>query len=199
MDLAAKLPQMADAALVVLRENAERLEQTGTSAQKAAAAALMPALEAELESRRAAKLAAAKTRRTATKRRRQRKPERRTTSRSSPTPRLHPFLSPARRGHRLTRELARLSNAQPPLGSSAGCSGGERRGAGASRVAQSSGAGVAPWRVRSRANSPAAKPPAPDRSAEATAPLPLSAPSRRAQAGGGPSADAPRLDVDGQL
>ena len=68
MDLAAKLPQMEDAALAVLRENAARLEQTGTSAQKAAAAALMPALEAELESRRAAKLAAAKSKRTASKR-----------------------------------------------------------------------------------------------------------------------------------
>ena len=68
MDLAAKLPQMEDTALVVLRENAERLEQTGTSAQRAAAAALMPALEAELESRRAAKLAAAKTKRAATTR-----------------------------------------------------------------------------------------------------------------------------------
>jgi hypothetical protein len=68
MDLAAKLPQMDDAALTVLRENAERLEQTGTSAQRAAATALMPALEAELESRRAAKLAAAKTKRATTKR-----------------------------------------------------------------------------------------------------------------------------------
>ena len=68
MDLAAKLPQMDDAALVVLRENAERLEQTGTSAQRAAAAALRPALEAELQSRRAAKLAAARTKRAATKR-----------------------------------------------------------------------------------------------------------------------------------
>ncbi len=68
MDLAAKLPHMDDAALAVLRQNAERLEQMGTSAQRAAAAALMPALEAELESRRAAKLAAAKTKRAATKR-----------------------------------------------------------------------------------------------------------------------------------
>jgi hypothetical protein len=68
MDLAAKLPQMDDTALAVLRENAVRLEQSGTSAQKAAAAALRPALEAELESRRAAKLAAAKSRRAATKR-----------------------------------------------------------------------------------------------------------------------------------
>jgi hypothetical protein len=68
MDLAAKLPEMEDAALAVLRENAERLEQTGTSAQRAAAAALMPALEAELENRRAAKLAAAKAKRATSKR-----------------------------------------------------------------------------------------------------------------------------------
>ena len=68
MDLAAKLPEMEDAALAVLRENAGRLEQTGTAAQKAAAAALMPALDAELEKRRAAKLEAARNKRAATKR-----------------------------------------------------------------------------------------------------------------------------------
>ena len=68
MNLAAKLPEMEDAALVVLRENAERLEQSGTSAQKAAAAALMPALDAELDKRREAKLAAARTKRAAGKR-----------------------------------------------------------------------------------------------------------------------------------
>ena len=68
MDLAAKLPEMEDSALAVLRENAGRLEQTGTSAQKAAATALMPALDAELEKRRAAKLAAARNKRAATKR-----------------------------------------------------------------------------------------------------------------------------------
>ena len=43
MDLAAKLPEMEDSALAVLRENAGRLEQIGTSTQKAQAAALMPA------------------------------------------------------------------------------------------------------------------------------------------------------------
>ena len=68
MDLAAKLPEMEDSALANLRDNAGRLEQTGTSAQKAAAAALMPAREAELEKRRAAKLEAARTKRAATKR-----------------------------------------------------------------------------------------------------------------------------------
>lgn len=56
MDLLAKLPSMEDAALTVLHGNAERLEQTGTSAQRTAAAALIPAIEAELAARRAAKL-----------------------------------------------------------------------------------------------------------------------------------------------
>ena len=54
---AAKLPEMEDAALAVLHENAERLERTGTKSQQAAATALMPAIEAELATRREAKLA----------------------------------------------------------------------------------------------------------------------------------------------
>ena len=57
---AAKLPEMEDAALAVLHENAERLERTGTKSQQAAASALMPAIEAELATRREAKLARAK-------------------------------------------------------------------------------------------------------------------------------------------
>jgi len=52
---AAKLPAMEDAALGVLHENAERLERIGTKSQQAAAAALMPAIEAELAARREAK------------------------------------------------------------------------------------------------------------------------------------------------
>jgi hypothetical protein len=55
MDLTARLPSMEDSALAVLHQNAERLEQTGTSAQKSAAAALLPAIEAELAARREAK------------------------------------------------------------------------------------------------------------------------------------------------
>jgi hypothetical protein len=51
---------MADAALNVLHQNAERLERRGTKAQQAAAAALMPAIEAELAARRAAKLSQAR-------------------------------------------------------------------------------------------------------------------------------------------
>jgi hypothetical protein len=59
MDLE-KLPAMADAALNVLHQNAERLERRGTKAQQAAAAALMPAIEAELAARRVAKLSQAR-------------------------------------------------------------------------------------------------------------------------------------------
>ena len=68
MDLVAKLPSMEDADLAALHQNAERLEQSGTSAQKKAAQALLPALETELANRRAAKLAAAAAKRTASKR-----------------------------------------------------------------------------------------------------------------------------------
>jgi hypothetical protein len=57
---AAKLPAMEDAALNVLHENAERLERMGTKSQQAAAAALMPAIEAEIAARRAAKLSQAR-------------------------------------------------------------------------------------------------------------------------------------------
>ena len=68
MDLIARLPQMEDAGLATLHQNAERLQQTGTPAQKNAAKALMPALEAELAGRREAKLEAAKLKRQAGKR-----------------------------------------------------------------------------------------------------------------------------------
>jgi hypothetical protein len=55
MDLAAKLPTMDDGALATLHANAERLMQTGTSAQQSAAAALMPSIKTELAARTAAK------------------------------------------------------------------------------------------------------------------------------------------------
>lgn len=50
-----KLPTMDDAALAILRVNAERLMRVGTSAQQSAAAALMPSIEAELSARSVAK------------------------------------------------------------------------------------------------------------------------------------------------
>jgi hypothetical protein len=65
MDLIARLPGMEDAALAVLHENAARLEQTGTSAQKAAAAALLPAIAEEIAARREAKRTAQAARRAA--------------------------------------------------------------------------------------------------------------------------------------
>ena len=52
----AKLPAMDDKALAVLRSNAERLSQTGTKSQKTAAAALLPAIDAEVDARKTAKL-----------------------------------------------------------------------------------------------------------------------------------------------
>lgn len=67
MDLVAKLPSLEDADLAALHGNAARLEQSGTNAQKRAAAELLPALESELESRRSAKLAAAAAKRAASK------------------------------------------------------------------------------------------------------------------------------------
>lgn len=68
MDIVDKLPGMENASLEVLHANAERLQQTGTKAQKSAAAALLPALEIELESRRAAKLVETAAKRAAVKR-----------------------------------------------------------------------------------------------------------------------------------
>lgn len=68
MDLREKLPEMEDGALAVLHENAERLEQSGTKAQQSAAAALLPAIEAELASRRKAKLAASSAKRASSRR-----------------------------------------------------------------------------------------------------------------------------------
>jgi hypothetical protein len=65
MDLTARLPSMEDTALAVLRENAARLELSGTAAQKSAAAALLPAIEAELATRREAKRAELAARRAA--------------------------------------------------------------------------------------------------------------------------------------
>jgi hypothetical protein len=55
---------MADDALANLLANAERLEKEGSKAQRTAAVDLLPAIKAEVEARRAAKLdRAAKARR----------------------------------------------------------------------------------------------------------------------------------------
>jgi hypothetical protein len=56
MDLLTKLPEMSDDALANLRTNAKRLQQSGTPAQRSDAAALLPAVEAEIGARRLAKV-----------------------------------------------------------------------------------------------------------------------------------------------
>jgi hypothetical protein len=58
MDLLAKLPEMSDDALANLRTNAERLQHSGTPTQRSDAAALLPAVEAEIGARRLAKVKA---------------------------------------------------------------------------------------------------------------------------------------------
>jgi hypothetical protein len=58
MDLLTKLPEMSDDALANLRTNAKRLQQSGTPAQQSDAAALLPAVEAEIGARRLAKVKA---------------------------------------------------------------------------------------------------------------------------------------------
>jgi hypothetical protein len=60
MDLLTKLPEMSDDALANLRTNAKRLQQTGTPTQRSDAAALLPAVEAEIGARRLAKVKAAR-------------------------------------------------------------------------------------------------------------------------------------------
>lgn len=61
MDLLTKLPEMSDDALANLRSNAKRLQQSGTPAQRSDAAALLPAVEAEIGARRLAKVKATRT------------------------------------------------------------------------------------------------------------------------------------------
>jgi hypothetical protein len=57
MDLAEKIPGMSDDALQTLASNARRLVTDGTAAQQNDARSLMPAIDAELATRRDAKLA----------------------------------------------------------------------------------------------------------------------------------------------
>lgn len=65
MTLIDKLPAMADDALGVLGANAERLAQSGTAKQRKEAAAVLPAIQAELTTRRERKEAEAPRRKTA--------------------------------------------------------------------------------------------------------------------------------------
>jgi hypothetical protein len=61
MDLVAKLPDMSDDSLANLRTNAKRLQQSGTPAQRSDAAALLPAVEAEIGARRLARVQATRS------------------------------------------------------------------------------------------------------------------------------------------
>lgn len=67
MTLIDKLPDMADDALGVLGANAERLAQTGTAKQQKDAKAVLPAIQAEITTRRVRKEAEAPRRATATR------------------------------------------------------------------------------------------------------------------------------------
>ena len=60
MDLIAKLPEMSDDALSNLRANARRLQTTGSAGQRSDAAALLPAVEAEIGARRMARAKSAR-------------------------------------------------------------------------------------------------------------------------------------------
>src|SRR5713101_3963386 len=61
MDMITKLPEMSDDALVNLRTNAKRLQQSGNPGQRSNAAALLPAVEAEIAARRLAKVKATRS------------------------------------------------------------------------------------------------------------------------------------------
>ena len=55
VDLRDRVPQMTDAALTTLQDNALRLKDSGSRQQQLAADLLLPAIEAELTERRAQK------------------------------------------------------------------------------------------------------------------------------------------------
>jgi hypothetical protein len=64
VDLRDRVPQMPDAALANLLANARRLLESGTKAQRAGAADLLPVVEAEVATRAAAKAATAAAKKT---------------------------------------------------------------------------------------------------------------------------------------
>jgi hypothetical protein len=67
MSLADRIPTLSDDEVVNLLANARRLSETGSDQQQAAAAELLPALEAEAEQRRQDRLDRAKAKRAATR------------------------------------------------------------------------------------------------------------------------------------
>ena len=68
MSLLERIPAMSDEEVVNLLTNARRLAEVGNEAQQAAAAGLLPALEAEAEARKAARTERATAKRAATRR-----------------------------------------------------------------------------------------------------------------------------------
>ncbi|RAK65612.1 hypothetical protein DJ019_11685 [Phenylobacterium kunshanense] len=67
MSLLERIPTLSDEEVVNLLANARRLSEAGGDKQKAAAAELLPALEAEAEQRREARMERAKEKRAATR------------------------------------------------------------------------------------------------------------------------------------
>lgn len=68
MTLLERIPTLSDEEVINLLENARRLNDQGDEKQQAAAAELLPALEAEAEARRTARLERAKAKRAAARR-----------------------------------------------------------------------------------------------------------------------------------
>lgn len=67
MTLLERIPALSDEEVINLLTNARRLSETGDEKQQAAAAELLPALEAEAEARKAARLERAKAKRAASR------------------------------------------------------------------------------------------------------------------------------------
>jgi hypothetical protein len=67
MSLLDRIPALSDEEIVNLLANAQRLSASGDERQKAAAAEILPALEAEAADRKAARLERAKAKRAATR------------------------------------------------------------------------------------------------------------------------------------
>jgi hypothetical protein len=86
MDMLERIPTIADDALGNLHANALRLERTGTHAQRASAAALLPAIEAELAARKAAKAERQAEARRAAPARSAKPPAKRASRRRAPEP-----------------------------------------------------------------------------------------------------------------
>ena len=67
MTLLERIPTLSDEEVINLLTNARRLSETGDDKQQAAAAELLPALEAEADARKTARLERAKAKRAASR------------------------------------------------------------------------------------------------------------------------------------